>query len=234
MFTMKVVVFTGAGISAESGLGTFRDSDGLWEQYSIEEVCTHEAIERNRELVVRFYNERRRDTMLAHPNAAHTAIANLERDFDVEVITQNVDDLHERAGSSRVTHLHGELMKLRSSTDELATIPITDWEQPLDARHPDGSLLRPYIVFFGEGVPYFEQAARIATTAELFVVVGTSLAVYPAASLLEYVPRDTPVYVVDPGAPELGMYKYRVTHIRQKASKGVPELCELLRRQYVR
>lgn len=224
----KIVVFTGAGVSAESGLSTFRDSDGLWANYSIEEVCTHEAIERNRELVIRFYNERRRNAMQAEPNAAHRAIADLQKYFDVEVITQNVDDLHERAGSKKVTHLHGELMKLRSSINETATVAIDGWEQKPDARHKDGSLLRPYIVFFGESVPNFEKAAAIASEADVFVVVGTSLAVYPAASLLQYVDEDVPIYVVDPGMPELGRYKYRVTHIREKASIGVPEVCQML------
>ncbi len=230
---MKIVVFTGAGISAESGLSTFRDSDGLWANYRIEEVCTHEAIERNRDLVIDFYNRRRRDAMNALPNAAHEAIAQLERYFDVAVITQNVDDLHERAGSRNVTHLHGELMKLRSSKDELATIPITHWEQDKEARHPDGSLLRPYIVFFGENVPCFSSAVEIVKTADLFVVVGTSLAVYPAASLLAYVPKDCPVYVVDPGEPDFGIYRNRVVHIREKASIGVPLLCKELRDKYL-
>lgn len=230
---MKLVVFTGAGISAESGLGTFRDSDGLWENYSIQEVCTHEAIERNRELVINFYNERRRDTMRAKPNAAHIAIAELEQYFpDMQVITQNVDDLHERAGSTHITHLHGEIMKLRSSKDELATVPITDWKQPLDARHPDGTLLRPYIVFFGEGVPYFDTAIRIASEADVMVVVGTSLAVYPAASLLQYVPVGKPIYVVDPGMPDFGYYADKVIHIQKKASVGVPEVCKLLIERY--
>lgn len=230
---MRIVVFTGAGISAESGLSTFRDSDGLWENYRVEDVCTHEAIERNRDLVIDFYNERRRDVMKAQPNAAHKAIAQLERYFGVEVITQNVDDLHERAGSTHVTHLHGELMKLRSSKDELATIPITQWEQPKDARHPDGSLLRPYIVFFGENVPYFSSAVETVKTADLFVVVGTSLAVYPAASLLAYVSKDCPIYVVDPGKPDFGIYRDRIVHIQEKASIGVPMLCKELRNKYL-
>lgn len=229
---MKVVVFTGAGISAESGLSTFRDSDGLWENYSIEEVCTHEAIERNRALVIQFYNARRKDAMAAKPNAAHLAIAELEKHFPVEVVTQNVDDLHERAGSTSITHLHGELMKLRSSYDELATVPITTWEQPLDARHPDGSLLRPYIVFFGESVPYFSQAIDIVSQADVFLVVGTSLAVYPAASLLRYVPQKAPIYVVDPGMPNFGGYASRIIHIQKKASEGVPEVCERLKKDY--
>ncbi len=229
---MKIVVFTGAGVSAESGLSTFRDSDGLWENYRIEEVCTHQAIEVNRDLVIDFYNARRRAAMQAQPNAAHIAIAELEKDFDVQVITQNVDDLHERAGSTDIIHLHGELMKLRSSRDELATVPITDWEQDKNARHADGSLLRPYIVFFGEAVPMMTTAIYAAEDADIFVIIGTSLAVYPAASLLQYVPRHCPIYVVDPGTPDLSAFGNRITHIQKKASEGVPELCTLLREKY--
>lgn len=228
----RIVVFTGAGISADSGLSTFRDADGYWDKYRIEDVCTHEAIERNRPLVIDFYNQRRKEVLEKQPNAAHLAIAQLERHFDVQVVTQNIDDLHERAGSTHITHLHGEITKLRSSYDELATVPCPGWEQPLDARHPDGSLLRPYIVFFGEGVPMFDQAIRIASEAELFVVVGTSLNVYPAASLLQYVPMNTPVYVVDPGLPQFGSYKDRVMHIRKRAAEGVPELCNMLTKRY--
>ena len=183
----KIVVFTGAGVSADSGLATFRDSDGLWANYRIEDVCTPEALRDNRAQVVDFYNMRRREMLGKEPNAGHRAIAGLEKCFDVEVITQNVDNLHERAGSSRVTHLHGELTKLRSSRDPELIVPIDGWEQRLDATAPDGSLLRPYIVFFGEAVPMFERAAEIAGTADLMVVVGTSLAVYPAASLVRYV-----------------------------------------------
>ncbi len=233
---MKIVVFTGAGVSAESGLSTFRDSDGLWENYRIEEVCTRQAIEVNRDLVIDFYNARRRAAMQAQPNAAHIAIAELEKDFDVQVITQNVDDLHERAGSTDIIHLHGELMKLRSSRDELATVPITDWEQDKNARHADGSLLRPYIVFFGEAVPMMTTAIYAAEDADIFVVIGTSLAVYPAASLLQYVPSHCPIYVVDPGEPHAAFrtthHASRITHIRKKASEGVPELCTLLREKY--
>lgn len=149
----KIVVFTGAGVSADSGLATFRDADGLWANYRIEDVCTPEALARNRALVVEFYNKRRKELLSAQPNAAHAAIAALERTFDVEVVTQNVDDLHERAGSSRVAHLHGELTKLRSERDPELIVPAEGWEQPLDARASDGSLLRPHIVFFGEAVP---------------------------------------------------------------------------------
>ncbi len=226
---MKIVVFTGAGVSAESGLGTFRDADGLWEKYRIEDVCTHEAWLRNPQLCVEFYNQRRRDALAAQPNAAHMAITRLQEAFpDTEIITQNIDDLHERAGSQHITHLHGEITKLRSDIDETATVPLEGWEQHYGDRHPDGSLLRPYIVFFNEGVPYFPQACQIASTADILIVVGTSLNVYPAASLLEYAPEDAKIYLVDPGMPEMGRYRYRIEHICKPASEGVPELVDRL------
>ena len=228
----KVVVFTGAGVSADSGLSTFRDADGLWADYRIEDVCTPEALARNRRLVIEFYNKRRREMLAARPNAAHLAIAGLEADFDVEVITQNVDDLHERAGSTRVTHLHGELRKLRSSRDPALIVPIEGWEQPLDATAPDGALLRPHIVFFGEAVPMFERAAEIAGTADLMVVVGTSLAVYPAASLVRYVRPDVPIFLVDPGNPDTAMIRNPLTHIRSRAAEGMPELAERLKSEF--
>ena len=225
---MKIVVFTGAGVSAESGLGTFRDSDGLWEKYRVEDVCTHEAWLRNPELCVSFYNARRRDTLAAEPNAAHKAIARLQQLVPgTRVVTQNIDDLHERAGSKEVVHLHGEIMKLRSSIDETDTVPCRD-DQHYGDRHPDGSLLRPYIVFFGEGVPYFPEACKIASTADVLVVVGTSLNVYPAASLLQYAPQHAKIYVIDPGNPELGYYRDKVVFIQEKASVGVPQLVEKL------
>lgn len=224
----KVVVFTGAGVSADSGLSTFRDADGLWANYRIEDVCTPEALVRNRPLVIEFYNKRRRETMAAQPNAAHLAIAELEEAFAVEVLTQNVDNLHERAGSTRVTHLHGELMKLRSSRDPELIVPIDGWEQPLDATAPDGALLRPHIVFFGEAVPEFDRAARIAATADMMIVVGTSLAVYPAASLVHYVRPEIPIYLVDPGEPDVRMIRNPLTHLRERAAMGMPELAERL------
>lgn len=227
----KIVVFTGAGVSADSGLSTFRDADGLWADYRIEDVCTPEALARNRPLVIGFYNKRRREMLAARPNAAHLAIAGLEKDFDVEVVTQNVDDLHERAGSTRVMHLHGELRKLRSSRDPELIVPIEGWEQPLDAAAPDGALLRPHIVFFGEAVPQFDRAARIAATADVLIVVGTSLAVYPAASLVHYVRREIPIYLVDPGAPDVRMIRNPLTHLRERAAVGMPELAERLRRE---
>ncbi len=221
----KIVVFTGAGISAESGLGTFRGSDGLWEQYRIEDVCTHEAWLRNPQLCVNFYNARRRDVLAAQPNAAHEAIARLQRVFlDTAVITQNIDNLHERAGSTGVLHLHGEITKLRSDINETATVPLHGWEQHYGDRHPDGSLLRPYIVFFGENVPNFTPACTIASQAGVFIVIGTSLNVYPAASLLEYVPTDARIIVVDPATPAWGTYGERVEYIQAKASVGVPSL----------
>ena len=226
----KIVVFTGAGMSADSGIATFRDADGLWANYRIEDVCTPEALVRNRALVIDFYNMRRREMLVAQPNAGHLAIAGLERDFDVEVVTQNVDDLHERAGSTRVTHLHGELRKLRSMRNPDVIVPIEGWEQPLDATGPDGALLRPHIVFFGEPVPMFERAAEIAAQAEVMVVVGTSLAVYPAASLVRYVRPEVPIYLVDPGNPDMSGIRNPLTVIRKRAAEGVPELVELLRR----
>ncbi len=226
----KIVVFTGAGMSADSGIATFRDADGLWANYRIEDVCTPEALVRNRALVIDFYNMRRREMLAAQPNAGHLAIAGLERDFDVEVVTQNVDDLHERAGSTRVTHLHGELRKLRSMRNPDVIVPIEGWEQPLDATGPDGALLRPHIVFFSEPVPMFERAAEIAAQAEVMVVVGTSLAVYPAASLVRYVRPEVPIYLVDPGNPDVSGIRNPLTVIRKRAAEGVPELVELLRR----
>ena len=229
----RLVVFTGAGMSADSGLATFRDSDGLWANYRIEDVCTPEALARNRALVIEFYNKRRRELLAARPNAGHEAIAALERDFAVEVVTQNVDDLHERAGSTHVTHLHGELRKLRSSRNPELVVPIEGWEQKLDATAPDGSLLRPHIVFFGESVPMFERAAEIAARAEIMVVVGTSLAVYPAASLVRYAQPGVPIYLVDPGHPDTTGIRNPLTVIPKRAAEGVPELVDLLRRTYL-
>lgn len=228
----RIVVFTGAGMSADSGLATFRDSDGLWANYRIEDVCTPEALARNRALVIEFYNKRRREMLAAEPNAGHRAIADLERDFEVEVVTQNVDDLHERAGSTHVTHLHGELRKLRSTRNPDLIVPIEGWEQKLDATAPDGSLLRPHIVFFGESVPMFERAAEIAAQAEAMVVVGTSLAVYPAASLVRYVRPGVPIYLVDPGRPDTAGIRNPLTVIAKRAAEGVPEVAGLLRRDF--
>jgi NAD-dependent deacetylase len=225
----RVVVFTGAGMSADSGLATFRDSDGLWASHRIEDVCTPQALATNRAGVVEFYNMRRREMMSHQPNAGHYAIRDLEQWFDVEVVTQNVDNYHELAGSSRVTHLHGELTKLRSSRDPELIVPIEGWEQSLDATAPDGSLLRPHIVFFGESVPMFDRCCEIARSADIMVVVGTSLGVYPAASLVMYIGRDVPIYLVDPGTPAVGLIRNQIYHIKERAAEGVPQLVELLK-----
>ncbi len=224
----KIVVFTGAGVSADSGLSTFRDADGLWANYRIEDVCTPEALARNRSLVIEFYNKRRKELLSTEPNPAHYAIAELEKHFDVQVVTQNVDDLHERAGSTHVTHLHGELMKLRSERNTDLIVPISGWEQTLDARAEDGALLRPHIVFFGESVPMFDAATKIAAEADLMIVVGTSLAVYPAAMLVRYAKAGVPIYVVDPGTPDTSMIRNPLTHIKARAAIGMPELAEKL------
>ena len=226
----KIVVFTGAGVSADSGLSTFRDADGLWANYRIEDVCTPEALARNRSLVIEFYNIRRKELLSTEPNPAHYAIAELEKHFDVQVVTQNVDDLHERAGSKRVTHLHGELMKLRSERNSELIVPIEGWEQTLDARSEDGALLRPHIVFFGESVPMFDTATHIAAEADLMIVVGTSLAVYPAAMLVRYAKSGVPIYVVDPGTPDTSLIRNNpLTHIKARAAEGMPELAERLK-----
>lgn len=225
----KLVVFTGAGVSADSGLSTFRDSDGLWANYRIEEVCTPEALEKDRARVIEFYNIRRRELLNAAPNAGHYALASLEDSFDVDIITQNIDDLHERAGSSRVTHLHGELRKLRSSRDETIVFPIEGWEQILEERAPDGSLARPFVVFFGEAVPRFEEAAHIASKADIMIVAGTSLAVYPAASLVRCIGPSVPVYLVDPGNPDTSGMTNLKRHIRMRGAEGLPLLAEELR-----
>lgn len=225
---MKIVVFTGAGISAESGIQTFRDSNGLWATYRIEDVCTPEALRSNRDQVIEFYNMRRKEALSKHPNEGHFALVELERYFDVEIITQNIDDLHERAGSSRVTHLHGEIRKLRSSIDEGALVEIEGWEQPRDTRHADGSLLRPHVVFFGESVPMMDVAVRIVSEADLLIVVGTSLKVYPAASLLRYVAPDVPVYIVDPNKPDVVARGSNIHFIVRPASTGLPKLVKEL------
>lgn len=226
----KIVVFTGAGVSADSGIATFRDADGLWANYRVEEVCTPEALRKNRNTVIEFYNMRRRESLEKRPNAGHIAIAQMEKWADVQVITQNVDNLHEQAGSTRVLHLHGELMKLRSESNPDLIYDINEgWEQSLDARAEDGSLLRPHIVFFGESVPMFEPACEMVEKADILIIVGTSLAVYPAASLVHYVrDRKVPIYIVDPGTPDTSLIRNPVTHIKERGAVGVPELLKHL------
>lgn len=230
----KIVVFTGAGVSADSGIATFRDANGLWANYRVEDVCTPEALKNNRSQVIEFYNMRRREALTKNPNGGHYAIAEMEKWADVCVITQNVDNLHERAGSTRVLHLHGELMKLRSESNPELIYDINEgWEQKLDERGEDGALLRPHIVFFGESVPMFEPACRIVEQADVLVVVGTSLAVYPAASLVYYVRnREIPIYLVDPGSPDISMIRNKVVHIKERGAIGMPCLAKELRELY--
>jgi NAD-dependent deacetylase len=228
MKSKKIVVFTGAGVSADSGISTFRDSNGLWANYRIEDVCTPEALLRNREQLIDFYNVRRKELLSKEPNAGHLAIAKLDKYFDVEVVTQNIDDLHERSGSKNITHLHGELLKLRSSQDESAIVPIDGWEQKVEDMHPDGSLLRPFVVFFGESVPMFDQAAKILASADILIVVGTSLAVFPAASLLRHVRPEVPVFLVDPGELAVTDLPNTLRHIKEKSAKALPKLVEKL------
>jgi NAD-dependent deacetylase len=227
----KLVVFTGAGISAESGIATFRSSDGLWANYRIEDVCTPQALQNNRDGVIDFYNQRRKEVLTKQPNAAHLGLKELEKYFDVQIITQNIDDLHERAKSKNVLHLHGEIRKLCSSKDVSQTITLKDWEQKMDTRHPDGSLLRPFVVFFGEQVPMLERAIDITATADIFVVIGTSLQVYPAASLLHYVRPNVPIYVIDPNVPVTSFPKNSLHIIQKSATEGIVEFINTIRNE---
>ncbi len=223
----KIVVLTGAGISAESGISTFRDSGGLWEQHRIEDVATFEAWQRNQQLVLDFYNQRRKKLSEVQPNAGHLALVELEKKYDVQIITQNVDDLHERAGSTHVMHLHGELKKVRSTINSSLVYPLDGWELKKGDLCEKGSQLRPHIVWFGEAVPMIEPAAELASKADIFIVIGTSLNVYPAAGLVYYVKPGTPVYLVDPLAEMLQGVK-NLTILRETAGKGVPKLVNQL------
>lgn len=225
----KLVVSTGAGISAESGIKTFRDADGLWENYPVMDVASADGFRRNPALIHSFYNQRRRQLADVCPNRAHEILRELEERFDVYVITQNVDDLHERAGSSKVLHLHGELTKVRALDDPDLTFKIEPGVETTPETRIDGHAVRPHIVFFQEAVPMFEPATELAAQADVFVIVGTSLVVYPAAGLLHYVRRGVPVYYIDPNpspVPE------GVTVIRAKATEGMAELARLLDEQF--
>ncbi|HYO21073.1 MAG TPA: Sir2 family NAD-dependent protein deacetylase [Flavisolibacter sp.] len=228
MSKKKLVVLTGAGISAESGLKTFRDSDGLWEGYDIHEVATATAWKRNPALVQEFYNMRRKNVREAQPNAAHYALAELEHDFDVRIITQNIDDLHERAGSSNILHLHGEIFKMRSEKNEALVYPIYD-DINMGDKAEDGAQLRPHIVWFEEPVPMMEKAALIVRNADIFMIVGTSLVVYPAAGLVSYAPFDIPKFVVDKQVPYLS-FAQKITAIEKPATEGMKEVMPLLKK----
>jgi len=223
----KIVILTGAGISAESGIKTFRDSDGLWENHSIEEVATPEGWRQNPALVLKFYNDRRKQLFEVVPNDAHTALQRLEAQYDVQIITQNVDNLHERAGSSKILHLHGLLTEARSSVDEHLVYEIGNKAIEIGDKCEKGSQLRPNIVWFGEQVPNIEIAARMTGEADILMVIGTSLVVYPAAGLLHYAPRTCRKYLIDPNAQKMD-YLPGVTIISEKAGTGVPKLVEQL------
>lgn len=224
----KLVVLTGAGISAESGIKTFRDSDGLWEGHDVMDVATPEGFRRNPELVLDFYNQRRRQLHEVKPNAGHIILAELEKDFDVHIITQNVDNLHEKAGSTKVLHLHGELFKVRSTKNYH---DVLDWKTDLVLGDCDanGNQLRPHIVWFGEDVPALEEAVRITQQADIFAVIGTSLQVYPAASLIDYTNSNVPLFYIDPNPARIPNIGNRVEVISEVASIGV----EILRRKII-
>ena len=227
---MKKLVFsTGAGMSAESGIRTFRDSDGLWEEYPVMQVASHTGYLKDPALIHKFYNERRKQLLDAQPNNGHIAIRNLESMFDVQVITQNVDDLHERAGSTNVLHLHGELMKVRSTKHEERVYTLTpeNCETSVDTRDEYGDPVRPHIVFFEEPVPNFTPAMRLVQQADIFVVIGTSLVVYPAASLIDCVRPGTPIFYIDPKPAAVS--RPNLTIIKKGASEGMAELTEILK-----
>lgn len=227
----RLVVLTGAGISAESGIATFRDADGLWEGHDVMEVASPQGWRKNPALVLNFYNERRKNAHEVKPNAGHLALASLEQDFDVRIITQNVDDLHERAGSSHVIHLHGKLFESRSTLDPQLIYTMKGWELNLGDKCERGSQLRPNIVWFGEPVTLMDKAIEEALSADIFLVAGTSLVVYPAAGLVHYVPEEVPVFVVDPKMPDLPR-RPNLHLYEENASTGMPKVAALLREKY--
>lgn len=223
----KLVVLTGAGVSAESGISTFRDSNGLWENHDVMEVASPEGWRKNRALVQEFYNQRRKQARECQPNAAHLALASLEKFLEVQIITQNVDDLHERAGSTNVLHLHGELSKAQSSLDPKLVYPMDGWEIKEGDKCEKGSQLRPFIVWFGEAVPMMIPAMKIAAKADFFLVLGTSMQVYPAASLIDYVPRNADKYLIDPAKPEFSLPRDLI-FIQKKATEGMELFTKLI------
>lgn len=227
----KLVISSGAGISAESGISTFRDAGGLWENYPVMEVASADGFRRNPKLVHEFYNARRRDLITKQPNEAHKILADLEKDYDVYVITQNVDDIHERAGSSKVLHLHGELMKIRSVSDPdyIETLDMEHLETTPTTRGKRGDLMRPHIVFFQEPVPNIELAMEWVNEADIFVVIGTSLVVYPAAGLIQCVRPGVPIYYIDPNPASTAGMASGVTVIKDTATAGMKKLADILR-----
>jgi NAD-dependent deacetylase len=223
----KLVVLSGAGVSAESGIATFRDSNGLWEGNDVMAVASPQGWAKNRELVLEFYNQRRKQALTAQPNEGHKIIAALEQHFEVVVITQNVDNLHEKAGSTHIVHLHGELFKARSTVDANLVYDLKTWELKIGDKCEKGSQLRPHIVWFGESVPMMSVAAQHCEEADFFVVVGTSLVVYPAAGLIDNVPLETPKFIVDPKKPDVNYYK-NLTFIEEKATTGMAKVRDCL------
>jgi NAD-dependent deacetylase len=223
----KIFVFTGAGISAESGISTFRESGGLWEKYDINDVATPEAWARNQNLVLEFYNQRRKQVLAAQPNPAHKALVELEKKFDVQIITQNIDDLHERAGSKNVLHLHGEIRKSRSSFNPELVYDIKGWEIKVGEKCEKGSQLRPHIVWFGEMVPEMNNAESIVSNADIFIIIGTSLNVYPAAGLIHSTGKNCSIYLVDPNEVNYPGIS-NLVFIKETAGNGVPALVEKL------
>lgn len=227
----RLVVLSGAGISAESGIRTFRDAGGLWEGHDVMAVASPQGWQQNPQLVLNFYNERRKQALTAQPNKGHQALAALETHFQVDIITQNVDNLHEKAGSSRVLHLHGELFKVRSTVDERLVYDLDGWELKWGDKCEKGSQLRPHIVWFGELVPMMEPAAELVMQADIFMVIGTSLQVYPAAGLVDYVRPEVPVFVIDPNLPPMRPRPLLHT-IAQGAGAGMEEAMQILLSQY--
>lgn len=229
---LKVVVLTGAGISAESGIATFRDADGLWEGHDVMEVASPQGWYKNQDLVLEFYNQRRKVAQDAKPNPGHYALAKFQEDFDTTIVTQNIDDLHEQAGSEKVLHLHGKLFESRSTADESLVYPIEGWELKKGDLCSKGSQLRPNIVWFGEAVPMMEVAAKLAAEADIFLVVGTSLVVYPAAGLVDCVPFEAPVYVIDPKLPDVAN-RPKLHLFEEKAGTGVEKVRNLLKERHL-
>lgn len=227
----KLVVLSGAGMSAESGLRTFREMGGLWEEHDVYEVASPGGWQRDRSMVLRFYNQRRKQLLETHPNQGHLDLVELEQDFEVRIVTQNVDDLHERAGSSHILHLHGELRKSRSTVNSDLVYDIEGWELKEGDLCEEGSQLRPHVVWFGEAVPAIEEAARVVSKADIFVIIGTSMNVYPAAGLINYAPSHAPIYIIDPNeVPVAGHPRIKV--IRKKAGEGVRIFSEEIKNAY--
>lgn len=232
----RIVVLTGAGMSAESGISTFRDTGGLWEQYAIEDVATPEGFRRDPALVLSFYNERRKQLLQVSPNKGHELLAALEKTYQVDIITQNVDNLHERAGSTHILHLHGELTKVCSSYDPenpryVRELSPAEYEIKIGDKAEDGSQLRPYIVWFGEAVPNISKAAELVSQADILVIIGTSMQVYPAAGLVHYAPAHTPIYLIDPHADEIPL-SMPITLLKKGASEGIEAFIQLLNEKH--